>query len=150
MFYLVRIWSIHPKYLDTKGIVALWRECLLAQNVLLGKTKGYKNHPQLQRFKEHFNCLQYISNYLHFVCDEANNRNYKFNRSKIILEKSQVKKIKVTSKQLEYEWAHFLKKIQIRDNEWFKKMENVGKIDPHPLFEVISGEIEPWERPTSL
>jgi hypothetical protein len=47
----MRIWSIHPKYLDTKGIVALWREALLAKNVLEGKTKGYKNHPQLDRFK---------------------------------------------------------------------------------------------------
>lgn len=47
----MRIWSLHPKYLDTKGLVALWRETLLAQHVLSGKTKRYKNHPQLARFK---------------------------------------------------------------------------------------------------
>jgi len=43
----MRIWSLHPKYLDSKGMVALWREALLAKQVLLNKTKGYKNHPQL-------------------------------------------------------------------------------------------------------
>ena len=48
----MRIWSLHPKYLDTKGLVALWRETLLAKHVLEGKTKGYRNHPQLDRFKK--------------------------------------------------------------------------------------------------
>ena len=38
----MRLWSIHPKYLGTKGLVALWREALLAQKVLQGNTKGYK------------------------------------------------------------------------------------------------------------
>lgn len=37
----MRLWSIHPRYLDTKGLVALWRETLLlAQAVLFGNTKG--------------------------------------------------------------------------------------------------------------
>lgn len=37
----MRIWSLHPSYLDAKGLVALWRETLLAQKVLLGATVGY-------------------------------------------------------------------------------------------------------------
>jgi hypothetical protein len=41
----MRLWSIHPEYLDAKGLVALWREALLAQNVLQCNTKGYKKHP---------------------------------------------------------------------------------------------------------
>jgi hypothetical protein len=40
----MRKWSIHPQYLDTKGLEALWREALLAKNVLEVKTKGYRNH----------------------------------------------------------------------------------------------------------
>jgi Pyrimidine dimer DNA glycosylase (EC 3.2.2.17)/DNA-(apurinic or apyrimidinic site) lyase (EC 4.2.99.18) len=47
----MRLWSIHPKYLDVQGLLGLWREGLLAQKVLLGETKGYRNHPQLIRFK---------------------------------------------------------------------------------------------------
>ena len=46
----MRLWSLHPKYLDIKGLVACWREGLLARKVLLDQTKGYKNHPQLIRF----------------------------------------------------------------------------------------------------
>lgn len=43
----MRLWSLHPQYLDAKGLVALWREGLLAQAVLAGQTRGYKRHPQL-------------------------------------------------------------------------------------------------------
>ena len=77
----MRLWSIHPKYLDAKGLVALWREGLLAQNVLLGNTKGYKNHPQLIRFKNSENPYGAIAEYLRYVVNEADNRGYNFNRS---------------------------------------------------------------------
>jgi len=67
----MRIWSLHPKYLDTKGLVALWRETLLAQHVLEGKTKGYKNHPQLDRFKRSKKPIEVINQYLAGVYAEA-------------------------------------------------------------------------------
>lgn len=57
----MRLWSIHPQYLDAKGLLALWREALLAKHVLEGSTKGYKNHPQLIRFKETDNPIGFIS-----------------------------------------------------------------------------------------
>ncbi|WP_396134581.1 pyrimidine dimer DNA glycosylase/endonuclease V [Cellulomonas sp. ATA003] len=47
----MRIWSVHPRYLDRQGLTAGWREGLLAQKVLTGTTKGYRNHPQLRRFR---------------------------------------------------------------------------------------------------
>ena len=34
-----------------QGLVALWREALLARAVLRGKTRGYRHHPQLHRFR---------------------------------------------------------------------------------------------------
>ena len=37
----IRIWTLHPKYLDAKGLVAVWREALLAKHVLENKAKGY-------------------------------------------------------------------------------------------------------------
>ena len=79
----MRIWSIHPKYLDSGGLVALWREGLLAQHVLDGKTKGYKNHPQLYRFKETDNPSHTINQYLTIVYLEAKDRGYNFNQAKI-------------------------------------------------------------------
>ena len=79
----MRIWSIHPKYLDSKGLVALWRETLLAKNVLENKTKGYKNHPQLNRFRESKKAIDCIDQYLWEVYKESEIRNYSFNKNKI-------------------------------------------------------------------
>ncbi|WP_338140756.1 pyrimidine dimer DNA glycosylase/endonuclease V [Candidatus Nitrotoga sp. 1052] len=28
----MRLWTLHPCYLDSRGLVALWREALLAQS----------------------------------------------------------------------------------------------------------------------
>ncbi len=107
----MRIWSLHPKYLDPKGLVALWRETLLAKNVLENKTKGYKNHPQLIRFKNSDNPIAAINQYLAEVHEEATNRNYNFNPQKIDW-KFIPTKIKVTNKQLEYEFKHLQKKLK--------------------------------------
>ncbi|GAF05275.1 pyrimidine dimer DNA glycosylase/endonuclease V [Saccharicrinis fermentans] len=100
----MRIWTIHPKYLDTKGIVALWRETLLAKNVLQGNTKGYINHPQLIRFKESQNALVSINYYLQIVWKEANKRGYKVDN---------IKTITVTDGQIKYETNHLFRNIQI-------------------------------------
>jgi hypothetical protein len=34
----MRLWSLHPKHLDRQGLLAVWREGLLAQEVLRGET----------------------------------------------------------------------------------------------------------------
>lgn len=60
----MRICSLHPKYSDAKGLVALWREALPAKHVLEGKTTGYKKHPQLIRFKECESSIDLINSYL--------------------------------------------------------------------------------------
>jgi hypothetical protein len=140
----MRIWSIHPTYLDSKGLVALWREGLLAQHVLLGKTKGYKNHPQLIRFKNAKDSLVTIGTYLHVVADEADKRNYNFNRSKI-LHQGEYSQISVTHKQIAYEFTHLLNKLKIRDFHRFETLKSLEKIIVHPLFAEIPGEIEDWE-----
>jgi hypothetical protein len=98
----MRIWSIHPKYLDTKGLVALWREALLAKHVLEGKTKGYKNHPQLKRFNAANNPVNSINQYLGIVYGEALKRGFNFDRKKIKRNYDQVK-LTVTKGQLKFE-----------------------------------------------
>lgn len=140
----MRIWSLHPKYLDAKGIVALWRETLLAKHVLEGKTKGYKNHPQLDRFKEMADPLNAINIYLKDVWFEANERGYKFDKSKIDWNTSQIE-MKVTDGQLKYEYQHLLKKLKIRDESKYKELKNRAQTEPHPVFSVVTGEIEDWE-----
>ncbi len=140
----MRLWSIHPYYLDAKGLVALWREGLLAQKVLQGDTKGYKNHPQLTRFKNTRNPAGAIAVYLEFVANEAENRGYHFDRNKIA-QQNYTEKIAVTSGQLAYEFAHLLKKLKDRDHERHIRFKETNKIRVHPIFDVISGAIEDWE-----
>jgi hypothetical protein len=141
----VRIWSLHPKYLDTKGLVALWRETLLAKNVLENKTKGYKNHPQLIRFKESLIPLDFINAYLAEVYKEAKTRNYSFDETKF--RKVSVQgKISVTSGQIKYEMEHLKQKLLIRDMVKYKEVELEMEILNHPIFKVISGEVENWEK----
>jgi len=141
----VRIWSLHPKYLDTPGLVALWREALLAKHVLEGKTKGYKNHPQLARFKASFEPNETINQYLAEIYNEANNRNYHFNKEKINWNFT-TRKLTVTTKQLDYEVKHLLNKLQKRSRERYNELNGEKTFDTHPLFELIEGDMEQWEK----
>jgi len=141
----MRLWSIHPEYLDTKGLLAVWREGLLAKKVLLGKTKGYKNHPQLNRFKRTKDPLSAINAYLYQIFLDAEKRGYKFDKEKIdkVLLKE---KIKVTSGQVSYEFDHLLRKLKIRDEKKYERLKNIIKIEVNPIFKLRKGDIEEWEK----
>ncbi len=141
----MRLWTLHPKYLDRQGLLAVWREGLLAQAVLKGNTKGYKNHPQLERFKRHPDPLGAIGYFLHVVHGEAKKREYNFDASKL----GSIKKprtIPTTSGQLEFEIEHLLKKLHTRNQPHYQRFVTVKDPEPHPLFHVIPGEIETWEK----
>lgn len=140
----MRLWSLHPRYLDQKGLVALWREGLLAKAVLLGKTRGYTAHPQLLRFKQHESPLCAIDAYLWAVYEEARRRGYKFDVSKAA--ELQVRPLSVTSGQLEFEVAHLSSKLQLRSPADYESFQACSATAPHPLFIVIPGSVEPWER----
>ena len=142
----MRLWSLHPRYLDARGLVALWREGLLARKVLLEETRGYRHHPQLIRFREHDTPLAAIDAYLAVVCDEAGQRGYCFDRSKISSSATSPAPIPVTRGQLLYERAHLLRKLLIRDpGRCCGILTDSGRLDAHPLFAVTEGEVEPWE-----
>ena len=140
----MRIWSLHPQYLDTKGLVALWREALLAKKVLLGETRGYRHHPQLLRFKNAGNPVAAIDQYLLVVYDESVKRGYHFDKQKIT--KPEIKiKLNVTSGQLDYEFRHLLKKLEKRDPEKYEEIHQIKIPEQHPIFQVVSGGVEKWE-----
>jgi len=142
----MRLWSLHPSYLDAKGLVALWREGLLAKAVLNGQTKGYKNHPQLERFKSHPEPKTAINIYLWNVVDEADRRDYNFNRTKLDPKLACVK-IPVSGGQLAYEFEHLQAKLKTRDPKWYKlNQSRKFEILPHPLITVTAGDIAEWER----
>ena len=144
----MRLWSISPEYLDRQGLVALWRESLLARKVLEGKTKGYVNHPQLKRFKDSVDPLANINYYLSSVHEEAQKRGYHFDAKKISLLKNKMKDIKVSNGQVNYEFNHLLKKLEDRDYGQFSKIKqaSMGSIKTNKTFKVVQGKVESWEK----
>ena len=140
----MRLWTLHPKYLDTKGLLALWREALLAQKVLSGETVGYRHHPQLKRFKAHSNPAVALATYLHFVYQEAVSRGYHFNGDKIGVISLAIK-LSTTDGQLLYEWEHLKAKLIQRDERKYEQISEIAEPEAHPMFEVIVGERESWE-----
>ena len=141
----MRIWSLHPQYLDAKGLVALWRESLLAKKVLQGRTRGYQHHPQLDRFRARHDSVQLIDRYLSEVYAEALERGYAFDRKKIG-RKLSAEKIAVTKGQLQYEFEHLKKKLRRRDRKKFAAVVDISFPKPHPLFKIVRGAIEKWEK----
>lgn len=141
----LRLWSISPKYLDRMGLVALWREGLLAQKVLLGQTRGYQFHPQLARFRASPDPVLAVGCYLEEIAREAQRRGYRFDGAKIAVTGT-CPPIDVTSGQIAHEWEHLLKKLKVRAPDVHQKNREVIHPESHPLFSIVPGGLEDWER----
>jgi hypothetical protein len=143
----MRLWSLNPVYLDRIGLLAVWREGLLAKKVIEGKTRDYTNHPQLIRFNEYEDPLLAINSYLYYIFLESKVRSYNFDKTK--LSGDRLKHIvTVTSGQIRFEFQHLLKKLKQRDKNKYDEIKDIprGKIETNPIFIQIDGEIEYWER----
>ena len=141
----MRIWTLHPKYLDPQGLVALWREALLARAVLRDQTRGYTHHPQLERFRAHESPRLAINAYLASVHSEATSRGYAFDRTKIGPVRP-VAPISATLGQINCEWEHLLQKLAVRSPALFARWRELGKPRCHPLFRPCPGPVASWER----
>ncbi|MDQ0725596.1 pyrimidine dimer DNA glycosylase/endonuclease V [Microbacterium sp. W4I20] len=143
----MRIWSLHPRYLDRQGLIAGWREALLAQAVLAGRTRGYVAHPQLERFRAVAEPRTLIAGYLSSLADEADARGYRFDRSRIDRPGSVTDdRLAVTTGQLALEWQHLRSKLSARSPDVLDRWRDVTVPAPHPLFVVSEGPVAPWER----
>ena len=140
----MRLWTLHPRYLDAQGLVALWREALLARAVLRGHTNGYRQHPQLKRFRASAAPRSAINRYLALVYAEALSRDYTFDRSKLGRIGAR-QHILVTDGQLQYEWQWLLRKLKLRSPSIYRQHLEVSFPAAHPLFRVVSGPIADWE-----
>ncbi|HET9652489.1 MAG TPA: pyrimidine dimer DNA glycosylase/endonuclease V [Usitatibacter sp.] len=143
----MRLWSLHPRYLDPQGLVALWREALLAREVLRGNTRGYRFHPQLERFRECAAPLSAINAYLRAVHAEAAARGYAFDASKLA-RVAVSQRLRVTDGQLAYEWKWLLRKLRARNPALHAVHRRLRAPQPHPLFRVARGGVADWERRT--
>jgi len=143
----MRLWSLHPCYLDPQGLVALWREGLLAQKVLRGKTRGYRHHPQLERFRFRKDPVAAIGAYLSEVYREATRRGYHFDVKRVHRFSPRVRaSIPVTRGQLAYEQAHLAAKLWKRSPAILKGWGKVARLRAHPLFVARRGAVEAWEK----
>jgi hypothetical protein len=140
----MRLWTIHPQYLDTKGLLAVWREGLLAQKVLQNQTVGYRNHPQLKRFISSPDPVAAIGDYLQGVYEEAVRRGYQFREDKIARLGFAIQ-ISCTRGQLLYEWGHFLEKLKQRNASRYQVLQSIREPVAHPVFTIVEGDIEDWE-----
>ena len=120
-------------------------ESLLAQKALYGETRGYKNHPQLHRFKKHSRPEQAIASYLREVWKESQSRGYRFKEQKIKAEGTP-EKISVTRGQLKHEFALLRGRLRKRAPAHYQKLLWVQKIEIHPAFEIVEGPVEDWEK----
>lgn len=136
---------MHPKYLDAKGLVACWREALLAQKVLAGRTKGYRHHPQLIRFREQEAPAAAIATFLAGLAAEAASRGYRFDVRKIRRVRTR-RRIRETRGQLLHEWRHLQRKLRARSPEAARLLRGVSLPEPHPLFVIVPGDVRPWEK----
>lgn len=141
----MRLWTLHPRYLDSKRLVAAWREALLAQQVLAGATRAYRHHPQLARFRAQADPLAAIATFLVGIADEAKRRGYHFDATKISRRRF-TGQIPETSGQLLYEWRHLKAKLRARAPQMGRQLRRVKIPEPHPLFRIVPGEVRDWER----
>ncbi len=145
----MRIWSLHPAHLDRAALVACWRETLLAQAVLDGRTKGYTRHPQLERFRAQSDPLGSVGAYLSAVADEADARGYRFDRTRILRPGPAAVRIPVTDAQLALEWQHLGAKLDQRSPADAVRWR-AATPSAHPLFTVVPGPVEAWERASTV
>jgi hypothetical protein len=141
----MRLWTLHPRYLDSKGLVAAWREALLAQKVLSGGTKGYRSHPQLLRFRASIDPHAAIVVFLRALAAEADRRGYKFDATKIG-RAGAAPQICETRGQLNYEWTHLKRKLSVRAPKIARGLREISKPEPHPLFRIVEGHVRGWEK----
>lgn len=140
----MRLWSLHPRYLDSKGLVALWREALLARAVLRNRAAGYRHHPQLDRFRAHPSPVAAINAYLAGVYAEACRRGFRFDATRILGPRT-TRRIVVARGQLDFEWAHLRKKLRARAPTAYRATRALRPA-AHPIFRVTAGPVSDWER----
>jgi hypothetical protein len=150
----MRLWTIHPCYLDAAGLVAAWREGLLAQKVLSGGTKGYTRHPQLERFRSLAGTAAAgesalsIGRYLGELLAEARARGYSFDSSRITVRNtSRARPIEVNAGQARYELALLAWKLERRSPGDLWRLPADGEARLNGAFVLRLGPIETWERP---
>lgn len=130
----MRLWSIHPKYLDKHALIALWREGLLAQKALSGKGLVDEANVQLVRFKKSANPVRAIGSYLSFVASEGAKQGCKLNHERILQPNFEAKFMTTDVAQMELEVEQLKARMKTRNKDKFKLLTDVHKFEANPVF----------------
>jgi hypothetical protein len=160
----MRLWSFHPRYLDNIGLSRAINESISGYKALEDWQRdqkqivplhdneyppSWKNHSQLVRFKID-DGDKHLQDYIDVVLSCYVDRKLKSYNSKTIRFMTahlyHLRQLTVTNEQLLYEWQHYLKKIQKRSPKLYEEYILINTPIAHPLFKVVSGEIESWEK----
>lgn len=150
----MRLWSLHPSYLDKQALQVCWADALQALEYYKQERaymKGITNdlspyfYPCLDRFRMTGSPIAHITNYLHGLCDESERRNTPFGRAKLP-EFTPGLRLKVTDGQIAREEKLLLLQLNRRkQTQLWMDLFVAEYVQPHPLFEIVSGPVEPWE-----
>lgn len=86
-----------------------------------------------------------IAAFLRTVQAEGARRGHAFDAGKIA-RGGGVEPIDVARGQLDHKWAHLLDKLRRRDPERLGALSTVRRIQPHPVFRIVPGGVEDWEK----
>ena len=148
----MRIWTLHPRFLDRQGLLGQWREALQAKNALLDPhhSSNVCHERQLRRFKAaKIQALSCMGVYLHAVADEMILRGYKPNVSLIPYYVGTPSLIPVTQGQVNFEIAHLMAKLTERDPSRLLPLSKIRVLmsnQLNPIFKEVGGDIESWEK----
>lgn len=142
----MRLWSIHPRYLDPAGLCGLWREALLAQRVVEGRTLAYRRHPQVCRLLQEDDPPGAMHAYLQGVWEEGDSRGYCLDRARITPCTSSAP-MAAPQGQLEYELVLLALKLRLRNPAFLDALPRVEEVEPHPSIRPVPGGAAWWERP---
>jgi hypothetical protein len=107
--------------------------------------QGLPQSPTTQSISTIRNPTRAIANYLWSVADEAKERGYHFDVSKIAAPRRMFT-IPVTKGQLAYELAHLKQKLRQRDPKQFQLVNKREPVKVNSTFKAMEGPMAPWER----
>ena len=138
----MKLWTFHPRYLDTCGLTGLWREAIMAQNILIklmqGKLVGYTNHPELNKIRNIGESIFWegaIRVYLDEIYKESVLRKHSFNQYKIRASRGFLLNVEIwlSEEQLRQEEETIKERMAVRSPGRYQEVKDL-QFEPHPLF----------------
>lgn len=128
------LWSVHPRYLDNKGLISAWNRGLQLQKQLSTEPARNTGNSQLIMFSRQEKPLHAIGSYLSFIASEGCRRGYKFTHEKILYPNFDEELLPIDSEQLRSENQMLQNRLKTRDKNRYQQLSSQSWPETHPLF----------------